>query len=48
MLMSHATQIREFNRSIGKLQYSTSVIQGTVSRRAGTSLSQKVLAEQEA
>ena len=46
--MSHATQIKEFNRSVGKLQYSIQIIQGTVSRRAGTSLSLEVLAKQEA
>ena len=46
--MSHATQIREFNRAAGKLQYSIQAIQGTVSRRAGTLLSLEVLAEQEA
>ena len=32
ILMSHATQIREFNRSVGELQYSIQAIQGTVSR----------------
>ena len=48
MLMSHATQIREFNRAAGKLQYSIQAIQVTVNRRAGTSMSLEVLAEQEA
>ena len=48
LLMSHATKIREFNRSIGKLMLSIQSIQGTVNRRAGVSLSLEVLAEQEA
>ena len=48
MLVSHATRIREFNRSIGKLQFAIQSIQGTVNRRAGVSFSLKVLAEQEA
>ena len=48
MLMSHATQIRELKHSVDKLQYSIQVIQGTVSGKAGTSLSLEVLAEQEA
>ena len=39
LLMSHATKIREFNRSIGKLMFSIQSIQGTVNRRAGVSLS---------
>ena len=46
--MSHVTQLRELNRSIGNLQFSIQAIQGTVNRRAGTSLSLEVLAEQEA
>ena len=45
MLMTHANQLREFKRAVGKLQYSIQVIQGTVSRRAGTSLSLEVLVE---
>ena len=48
MLMLHATQIREFSRAAGKLQCSIQAIQGMVGRRAGTSLSLEVLAEQEA
>ena len=48
LLMSHATRIREFNRSIGKLMFSIQSIQGTVNRRAGVSLSLEVLVEQEA
>ena len=48
MIMSHTIQIREFNRASGKLMFSIQAIQGTVNRRAGTSLSLEVLAEQEA
>ena len=48
ILMSHATHIKEFNRAAGKLQYSFQAIQGTVSRRAGTSLSLEILAEKKA
>ena len=42
------TKLREFNRSAGKLQYSIQVIEGTVSRRAGTPVSLEALAKQEA
>ena len=48
MLMSHANQLREFNRSVGKLQIYVHAIQGTANRSAGRSLSLEVLGEQEA
>ena len=46
LIVYHATRIREFNRTIGKLQCSIQAIQGTGIRRAGASLSLEVLAEQ--